>query len=82
MQFEDARDAEDAIYGRDGYNFDGHRLRVSYMANTGMLTFLWLRFPSPCFLFHAGGTCTWWERLFFFCGPLQQLQSWWSLEAL
>ncbi|AQK85207.1 ASF/SF2-like pre-mRNA splicing factor SRP31 [Zea mays] len=28
VEFEDARDAEDAIYGRDGYNFDGHRLRV------------------------------------------------------
>ncbi|XP_073106576.1 uncharacterized protein [Elaeis guineensis] len=28
IEFEDARDAEDAIYGRDGYNFDGHRLRV------------------------------------------------------
>ncbi|CAD6250620.1 unnamed protein product [Miscanthus lutarioriparius] len=26
--FEDPRDAEDAIAGRDGYNFDGHRLRV------------------------------------------------------
>lgn len=29
LQFEDARDAEDAIRGRDGYDFDGHRLRVS-----------------------------------------------------
>ncbi|XP_034222321.1 serine/arginine-rich splicing factor SR30 isoform X1 [Prunus dulcis] len=28
LQFEDARDADDAIYGRDGYNFDGYRLRV------------------------------------------------------
>lgn len=28
VEFEDARDAEDAIYGRDGYNFDGCRLRV------------------------------------------------------
>lgn len=28
LQFEDARDAEDAIRGRDGYNFDGSRLRV------------------------------------------------------
>ncbi|KAL9285453.1 Serine/arginine-rich splicing factor SR34B [Arabidopsis thaliana] len=26
--FEDARDADDAIYGRDGYDFDGHHLRV------------------------------------------------------
>lgn len=29
MQFEDPRDADDAIYGRDGYDFDGYRLRVS-----------------------------------------------------
>ncbi|XP_057870964.2 serine/arginine-rich splicing factor SR34B isoform X1 [Cryptomeria japonica] len=28
IEFEDARDAEDAIRGRDGYNFDGHRIRV------------------------------------------------------
>ncbi|XP_068634117.1 serine/arginine-rich splicing factor SR34A isoform X2 [Aristolochia californica] len=28
VEFDDARDAEDAIRGRDGYNFDGHRLRV------------------------------------------------------
>ncbi|PQM42866.1 serine/arginine-rich splicing factor SR30 isoform X1 [Prunus yedoensis var. nudiflora] len=28
IEFEDARDADDAIYGRDGYNFDGYRLRV------------------------------------------------------
>uniref|UniRef100_A0A1D1Z1A4 Pre-mRNA-splicing factor SF2 n=1 Tax=Anthurium amnicola TaxID=1678845 RepID=A0A1D1Z1A4_9ARAE len=28
IEFEDARDAEDAIRGRDGYNLDGHRLRV------------------------------------------------------
>ncbi|XP_073105049.1 serine/arginine-rich splicing factor SR30-like isoform X2 [Elaeis guineensis] len=28
VEFEDPRDAEDAIRGRDGYNFDGHRLRV------------------------------------------------------
>ncbi|KAJ6817071.1 serine/arginine-rich splicing factor SR30-like [Iris pallida] len=28
VEFEDPRDAEDAINGRDGYNFDGHRLRV------------------------------------------------------
>lgn len=27
-QFEDARDAADAIRSRDGYPFDGHRLRV------------------------------------------------------
>ncbi|CAI0459873.1 unnamed protein product [Linum tenue] len=28
VEFEDPRDAEDAIRGRDGYDFDGHRLRV------------------------------------------------------
>ncbi|ONM31770.1 Serine/arginine-rich-splicing factor SR34 [Zea mays] len=28
VEFEDPRDADDAIYGRDGYNFDGYRLRV------------------------------------------------------
>ncbi|CAN6468843.1 unnamed protein product [Victoria cruziana] len=28
VEFEEARDAEDAIRGRDGYKFDGHRLRV------------------------------------------------------
>lgn len=28
LEYEDARDAEDAIRGRDGYNFDGNRLRV------------------------------------------------------
>ncbi|XP_019186950.1 PREDICTED: serine/arginine-rich splicing factor SR30-like isoform X2 [Ipomoea nil] len=28
VEFEDPRDAEDAIRGRDGYSFDGHRLRV------------------------------------------------------
>lgn len=32
LQFEDARDAEDALRGRDGYDFDGHRLRVHYYA--------------------------------------------------
>ncbi|KAG0483028.1 hypothetical protein HPP92_011112 [Vanilla planifolia] len=28
VEFDDVRDAEDAIRGRDGCNFDGHRLRV------------------------------------------------------
>ncbi|KAA0050909.1 serine/arginine-rich splicing factor SR30 [Cucumis melo var. makuwa] len=30
VEFEDVRDAEDAIYGRDGYKFDGCRLRVEF----------------------------------------------------
>ena len=28
IEFDDRRDAEDAVYGRDNYNFDGDRLRV------------------------------------------------------
>ncbi|WOK92811.1 hypothetical protein Cni_G01503 [Canna indica] len=32
-KFEDPRDAEDAIRGRDRYNFDGHRPRVHIMVN-------------------------------------------------
>ncbi|WOL19244.1 serine/arginine-rich splicing factor SR34A [Canna indica] len=28
VEFESSRDAENAVRGRDGYNFDGHRLRV------------------------------------------------------
>ena len=28
ISYDDPRDADDAIYGRDGYNFDGLRLRV------------------------------------------------------
>uniref|UniRef100_A0A803KNZ9 RRM domain-containing protein n=1 Tax=Chenopodium quinoa TaxID=63459 RepID=A0A803KNZ9_CHEQI len=30
VEFEDERDAEDAVYGRNGYDFDGHRLRVEF----------------------------------------------------
>ncbi|EPS63380.1 hypothetical protein M569_11405, partial [Genlisea aurea] len=35
VEFEDARDADDAIRGRDGYDFDGHRLRVVELAHGG-----------------------------------------------
>ncbi|XP_057837894.2 serine/arginine-rich splicing factor SR30 isoform X4 [Cryptomeria japonica] len=35
IEFEDARDAEDAIRGRDGYKFDGHRLRVEIARGGG-----------------------------------------------
>ena len=28
VEFEDPNDADEAIEGRDGYNFEGHRLRV------------------------------------------------------
>ncbi|KNA15536.1 hypothetical protein SOVF_097130 isoform A [Spinacia oleracea] len=30
VEFEDERDAEDAVHGRNGYDFDGHRLRVEF----------------------------------------------------
>ncbi|GAB2277444.1 Serine/arginine-rich splicing factor sr30 [Dionaea muscipula] len=30
VEFEDERDAEDAVRGRDGYDFDGNRLRVEF----------------------------------------------------
>ena len=41
-KFDNARDAEDAIKGRDGYNFDGCRLRVirSPISFIGVLCFL------------------------------------------
>ena len=42
MQFEDPRDADDAIYGRDGYDFDGCRLRVSYN--------IYLYYEGVCYL--------------------------------
>ncbi|XP_061638138.1 serine/arginine-rich splicing factor 1A isoform X2 [Phyllopteryx taeniolatus] len=30
IEFEDPRDAGDAVYGRDGYDYDGYRLRVEF----------------------------------------------------
>jgi arginine/serine-rich splicing factor 1/9 len=30
IEFEDPRDAEDAVDGRDGYNYDGYKLRVEF----------------------------------------------------
>lgn len=35
VDFEDPRDAEDAVKGRDGYDFDGHRLRVELRRGAG-----------------------------------------------
>ncbi|CAJ0577175.1 unnamed protein product, partial [Mesorhabditis spiculigera] len=35
IDFEDARDAEDAVRGRDGYDFDGYRLRVEFPRGVG-----------------------------------------------
>lgn len=41
FQFEDPRDADDAIRGRDGYDFDGHRLRVSCLTPSPPLLVMW-----------------------------------------
>ncbi|KAG7280202.1 hypothetical protein CRUP_037563 [Coryphaenoides rupestris] len=30
VEFDDSRDAEDAVHGRDGYDYDGYRLRVEF----------------------------------------------------
>ncbi|KAK2710949.1 serine/arginine-rich splicing factor 1-like [Artemia franciscana] len=30
VEFEDPRDAEDAVYARDGYDYDGYKLRVEF----------------------------------------------------
>ncbi|KJH43310.1 hypothetical protein DICVIV_10680 [Dictyocaulus viviparus] len=35
VEFEDARDAEDAVRSRDGYDLDGSRLRVEFTRGTG-----------------------------------------------
>lgn len=35
VEFEDPRDAEDAVHARDGYNYDGYTLRVEFPRGTG-----------------------------------------------
>lgn len=40
LQFEDARDAQDAIYYRDGYDFDGYRLRVRIFSLSSFFFYL------------------------------------------
>ncbi|MFH4981385.1 hypothetical protein AB6A40_008094 [Gnathostoma spinigerum] len=35
VEFDDKRDAEDAVYGHDGYNYDGHRIRVEFTRGAG-----------------------------------------------
>ncbi|XP_076367276.1 serine/arginine-rich splicing factor 1A-like [Tachypleus tridentatus] len=34
VEFEDTRDAEDAVHSRDGYDYDGYRLRVEFPKGT------------------------------------------------
>ncbi|XP_078488460.1 serine/arginine-rich splicing factor 1B [Ciona intestinalis] len=35
VEFEDRRDAEDSVRGRNGYNFDGYKLRVEHPRGNG-----------------------------------------------
>jgi len=35
VEFDDHRDAEDAVYARDGYDYDGYRLRVEFPKGGG-----------------------------------------------
>jgi len=35
VEFDDARDAEDAVQARDGYDYDGYRLRVEFPRGNG-----------------------------------------------
>nr|CAD7460765.1 unnamed protein product [Timema tahoe] len=35
VEFEDSRDAEDAVHARDGYDYDGYRLRVEFPRGGG-----------------------------------------------
>lgn len=77
-QFEDYRDADDAIYGRDGYKFDGHRLRVSihcsWPACLDYLPFFFdlkqLWFVDCIFWCSIGGTCPWWAEAFIIIGSV------------
>jgi len=39
VEFEDARDAEDAVRARDGYDYDGYRLRVEFPRGGGPSNF-------------------------------------------
>ncbi|XP_025091086.1 serine/arginine-rich splicing factor 1-like isoform X2 [Pomacea canaliculata] len=39
VEFEDPRDAEDAVRQRDGYNYDGYTLRVEFPRGSGMSRF-------------------------------------------
>lgn len=48
-QFEDPHDAEDAIHGRDGYNFDGHRLRVSCVTYNIFILKMYFVILAHCF---------------------------------
>lgn len=43
VEFDDSRDAEDAVHGRDGYDYDGYRLRVEFPRNS---TRGWSRGPG------------------------------------
>lgn len=38
VTFDDIRDAEDAVRGRDGYNFDGNRLRCEFSKGSSKLS--------------------------------------------
>ncbi|XP_062209388.1 serine/arginine-rich splicing factor SR30-like isoform X3 [Phragmites australis] len=54
VEFEDPRDADDAIYGRDGYNFDGYRLRVELAHGGRGQSYSYDR-PSSYSSVHRGG---------------------------
>ena len=35
VEFDDPRDADDAVYARDGYDYDGYKLRVEFPRGGG-----------------------------------------------